>query len=631
MASKSIIHILILVSVSFSQIKVQNLGKEGLENALLMERMGDSEEAKKIYGLILETKPKNRQAYNRLKNLHKQLGEYDEAVAVISAWLVHSPHDIQQRVELGEVYYIKGDPEIAQQTWNAFINDYGQNTTAYRMLVHTYSRLGLSDEMILLVNDGRVRFNEPDFMAMDLGNYYHAKQDVSNALDQFLLFVSHNPKQKKVVTDKILLMSSEDENIPLIEKQLKDLIKIDPDMSHDLLSSLYFLIGRYEESLQEILLVSDMSQDKFKRINAFAANLRREGQFDLAITAYNGLLLEIRNSPNTVNQKELGKVLMGLGQVYEDQIRPHRVKNSLILNEINNVFFTELYYQTQELSTSSMEQAIILYNTILNELEETAFSPKAHYRLGNIQFQTLQDMDGARKAYTKALESKPEKNLEFKIRSGLIDLLLAEGRIDDAKFAIGEFPIRLLQGNENVLVIQSLRTLLMNGEVDSSMAILESYMLKLTPMDNQFNDFMELRSMLQEDPSDQTGNSAQTFQLYLQGEKLLKQHKLSEAEVVFKNIRTGHSPSSITTSAVIREIFCQLQQRKDHNDALQWLISSDDGDKGLVLAGELAEFLNHDLKSAVTYYEQLLQDHPNSIFSEPVRLRVRQLKTDLES
>ena len=145
------------------------------------------------------------------------------------------------------------------------------------------------------------------------------------------------------------------------------------------------------------------------------------------------------------------------------------------------------------------------------------------------------------------------------------------------------------------------------------MAILESYMLKLTPMDNQFNDFMELRSMLQEDPSDQTGNSAQTFQLYLQGEKLLKQHKLSEAEVV------------------IREIFCQLQQRKDHNDALQWLISSDDGDKGLVLAGELAEFLNHDLKSAVTYYEQLLQDHPNSIFSEPVRLRVRQLKTDLES
>ncbi len=633
MRIKYILSFLFFISIIFGQSKVHNLGKNGLEDALLMERVGDLEEAKNIYQLVLETKPKSRKAYNRLKNLHKQLGEYNEVVILINAWLLHSPHDIQQRVELGEVYFINGDLKDAYKTWNHFINEYGQNTTAYRMLVHTYSRLGLNENMILLVQEGRNTFAEPDFMALDLGNYYHAKQDVENALDQYLLFVSHNPKQRKVVIDKILLMSDEEDKIPLIENRLRNHINRDPDLSHDLLSSLYFLTGQYDRSLKEILMISEKNQGKFKRINAFATNLRKEGQFDLAIEAYNELLLEIRKNPDAVNQKELGNVLMGLGQVYEDQIQPQRINNSLILNEVNNVFFTEVYYQTQDLSTASMEQAIILYNTILNELEETTFSPKALFRLGNIQFQILQDTDGARKAYTKALTSRPDKNLEFKIRSKLIDLLLAEGRIQDAKIAIDEIPDQLISGNESLLVIQALKTLLMDSEIDSTVAILDSYIVQLTPMNKQFNDFMELRSLLQANGSAEPGKDNEMVQLYLQGEKLLAQHKLSEAVIQFENIRMDFPESPITTLATIREIFCygQLQRNMDKEEALQWLISSNNGDKGLVLAGETAEFIDNDMESAVDYYEQLLQYYPSSIFSEPIRLRIRELKRQLES
>ena len=60
-----------LISFCCAQVQVQSLGKSGLENALLIERKGDLREAQKIYELILETKPKNRQAFNRLKNIYK--------------------------------------------------------------------------------------------------------------------------------------------------------------------------------------------------------------------------------------------------------------------------------------------------------------------------------------------------------------------------------------------------------------------------------------------------------------------------------------------------------------------------------------------------------------------------------
>ena len=136
----------LFISICTAQVQVQSLGKSGLENALLMERKGDLQEAQKIYELILETKPKNRQAYNRLKNIYKRQGDYMAAAELISHWLKHSPHDIQHHVELGEIFYISDNHEQAVHVWNEFIQQYGQNPSAYSMLIHTYRRLVLGDK-----------------------------------------------------------------------------------------------------------------------------------------------------------------------------------------------------------------------------------------------------------------------------------------------------------------------------------------------------------------------------------------------------------------------------------------------------------------------------------------------------
>jgi len=191
---------IILLSVCIAQINVQALDKSGLENALLMERKGDLLEAQIIYELIMETKPKNRQTYNRLKNIYKRTGNYMAAAELISNWLIHSPHDLQQQIELGDIYYSSGNQEQAEYVWNAFIQQYGQNPSAYRMLIHTFSRLGLGEKMIELVHTGRKQFSDPDFMAMDMGNYYQSRQHIEKALTEYLIFAKYNPRQQKMDT-----------------------------------------------------------------------------------------------------------------------------------------------------------------------------------------------------------------------------------------------------------------------------------------------------------------------------------------------------------------------------------------------------------------------------------------------
>ena len=120
---------------------------------------------------------------------------------------------------------------------------------------------------------------------------------------------------------------------------------------------------------------------------------------------------------------------------------------------------------------------------------------------------------------------------------------------------------------------------------------------------------------------------------YLLGEKLLAQNKLSEAVTVFANMRINQPTSKITITAAVREIFSRLQlgQTIELKQTLQWLNESADGDKGLVLSGEISEFIENDVDSAIVFYEQLLQNHPNSLMIEPVRKHIRELKSNLES
>ena len=622
-----------LISFCCAQVQVQSLGKSGLENALLIERKGDLREAQKIYELILETKPKNRQAFNRLKNIYKRLDNYMATAELISNWLIHSPHDIQQRVELGEIFYISDNHEQAERVWDEFILQYGQNTSAYRMLVHTYSRLGLGEKMIQLAHDGRQIFSDPDFMALEMGHFYHSRQNVEKALAEYLVFAQYNPRQHKTILDKLLIISDDKEALPIIEHYLIKQINTTPDISHSFLSALYFKSGRYEESLQQQLQINGNQQNHWKSLNTFAMNLRQEKEFDLAIQTYEILLQEIRSDPDKIERKELGKVLLGLGQVYEDQIMPHQISNSFILNSVNNVFFSSGFYQANRISTASLEQAIVLYNTILNELEATSFSPKAHFRLGEIQFNVLQDLDGARQAYAIALASNPDKKLAFKIHASLIDLLQAEGKIDEVQLYIEQLPRNIIKGNESQLIIKSLKALLFNGAVDSAIVILDNYLVHLTPMDKHFNDFMELQASLQAHITDGNETDKEALLQYLTGEKLIAQRKLSEAVNIFANMRSNLPHSKITATAAVREIFSRLQlgQTAELKQPLQWLNESNDGDKGLVLSGEIAEFIGHDTQTALGFYEQLLQNYPKSLLVEPIRQHIREIRSNQES
>ncbi|GIS70623.1 MAG: hypothetical protein CM1200mP10_02000 [Candidatus Neomarinimicrobiota bacterium] len=65
----------------------------------------------------------------------------------------------------------------------------------------------------------------------------------------------------------------------------------------------------------------------------------------------------------------------------------------------------------------------------MQELPASSFSPKAHFRLGEIQFKITRDFDGARASYLSALASRPDNNLRENILLRIGDTFIAEGNL----------------------------------------------------------------------------------------------------------------------------------------------------------------------------------------------------------
>ena len=71
--------IIISYSILLGQITVMPQRRDLIQNALLMERKGDIERARTLYEDMLRENPGNRQAYQRLKEILKRIGELASA------------------------------------------------------------------------------------------------------------------------------------------------------------------------------------------------------------------------------------------------------------------------------------------------------------------------------------------------------------------------------------------------------------------------------------------------------------------------------------------------------------------------------------------------------------------------
>ena len=583
----------------------------------MLERRGDVDGAIAIYEAVLFKDPKNHRTIRDLKSLFKKNQRYEDGIHFIRERLIHSPNDIQLYSELGEFHFLNDQQNEAKTVWVAGTEKFKNNRSYYRIMVSLYGRFSLDQEMLSLLDTGREKFGQ-SFMAYEAGIYYQTRRVYDKAMDQFILHLSHEPKQNGIIQRRILLMSDDEDAVPIIEKKLKIASQEYPEILLNVLSEFYFKQQEYDRAFDVKKEGSKSGKPNLNDWLAFANECRKEGQYEVSIEAYNFIL------GYKINSNMAGKALLGLAQTFEDQIIPAHESHLIPYFFDNNLFFEDPFQVNSSISLEHLESSLALYDSLLISLPKSPLLAEAYFRLGEIKYRILQDFDQAYALLHKAMQNKPDKKLRLKITLRIADVLMAKGQ---AKEAMGFLERQLKRNYLPAIEQKKILVHFLTDEPDSTLKIVQSSFLSLRPVDPSFNDLMELKNILtQYYENDSSGKLA--FLHFIKAEWYLRQRKIGDAIKEFQYLAEEMPGAKIIPLANLRKGLLHYRL-KEYDKALVLALALDGtplADRGIILAGQLYETKILDMEKAMEQYMRILDEFPGSIFSEPIRYHIRTLQ-----
>ena len=169
---------------------------------------------------------------------------------------------------------------------------------------------------------------------------------------------------------------------------------------------------------------------------------------------------------------------------------------------------------------------------------------------------------------------------------------------------------------------------LFSGNPDTALSMINNIFLTLSPINNTFNDLMEIRDIINHYYIESDENSKNAFKKFLKSELLLKQKKIAEASQLLDYIIKNNTGLELTPLISLRRAIL-LMRLKNFDETLNQLQSIENtifADRGIIMSGQIHEQIYNDTPKAMDYYMRILNEYSDSIYSEPIRYHIRKLK-----
>ena len=623
MIKKLAIILIIIFTIKLNgQIQVIPEGESAFIQATKIERSGNIEYAEKIYKRILLNQPSHQPSYFQLKNIYTKNGDSKSGIILIETWLINNPNDHQSQLALGEFYFRNQQQAKAIEIWTDFRETKLINKTMFRLLFHTYVKFGQTESMESIALKGREKFNEPHFLSIDLASYYQSRQTFDRALNELMILTLYQKQYIRYATDRILIMSDDEESHSLIDSTLNANLEINP-LLREVLAGFYYKTAQFSKSFDQYQLI--IKNNKNNEWINFAENLRKEKQYELSIRAYHMMLEDL----NTSDPKLIGKILLGLGKSYEDQIIRSKSKLKFVKWFPENNFFNNQFIQSPDIDNDPLANSLEHYQSVLALLPNSNSTARVHYRLAQMQSRIMRDYEGAKSSFETALKTNPSNELKNLIYFDLGNLLIFSGRYEEAanyfKPELGE-----KVSNRTIGYINSL---LYDVKMDSVIAYLDSTILTIDPNHKYFNDLFEIHDVIVNYYIDGTRDDKEAFKLFFIAESLINEYKIQNAVELLEKIRIDFSDALITPLVTLRLAFISVDLN-EYEKSIQYALAMENTllkDWGLALAGEVEENFLGSSENALKYYYRLLSECSTSLLSEPIRIHVRKISQPTES
>ena len=576
-----------------------------LRQGQTLERNGMPDDAERIYQNVLNKDPGYTRAFTKLRSLLKNQNRFEELVKLADQYVVARSKEYMVLIDQIEIYIWAEDDR-----WNAIaqkvLHSNLKNTHTLKSLISKIISNGFVDDALTFIEVIRTKNKQPEFYALELGTYFRMRMAFDKSLENYLLYLEHNPKNYQMVSSRIMSFPADEFVVVKLRGILQNSTVAGSKL---LLSDLEFRAGNFNVSYTLL----KVHYTKPAQLLQFAQHATNAKAFNIALTVYTDIIES--DHKNDI----IRTAIYGMAQTLETQ--SIKTETLLPLSRFfdGNEFFESPYYSVEESLLPSLWKAVSIYDS----LRVKDGNLDATFRLAEIKFRAMNDLDGAFALYERVAQKAPKKDIRFLAALRIIDINLAKGNTEKALVQINSFKQNFKRGDEKlILKIKESQINFYAGEFKSAGDSLIQVLKDLPRDAPRYNDLLDVQSIIlaftDEDES---------FAKFSQIQLLVRQNKRTHAlEILSTQMNVQNN--FIKDISLYQMAYLYVLQHEFELASQKLILVSGEtifSEMSLILHAEILDFMIGDVGAAIDIYLQFLEIYPLSIYYDDIRIRLREL------
>ena len=602
-----IICIIIFFSFTFSEsIKYRLTPQQNqkIRQAKTLQRNGLNEDAKNIYFDLFNESPFLKEAFYPLKKILKNEEDFKTLEKIYPLYLESNNNSISSKIDVIDILIW-----IKNEKWKSITIDIINNQSVKEKNLNSLFNILLKNnkniELEKYLNDIR-KNKDVDFFSYELGMHYAMEIEVEKSINEFLLHLDHNKSSWKynIVRNKILSFP----DINNINKKIESiLINHKSDNAKLILADVAFKNKNFVLSYE---LLKKHSNDENKLLE-FIDSLIKNKEYELAQNIINDII----NSD--YNSKIVQGSIIKLAEIYEILLKKQEFNLPISSSIYKNQILDSPFIKINNKNSLLLESAITIYDSLMTNNKNL----KSIYNLAQIKYKILGDLDSSYKLFNNVISnSKITDELHSKAIIEMINIMISKGELLKAKAVLKKSreKIELI----DLFLIKEIQILFYLNEWEELNDKIDFFLKSDYQNIVYYNDVLKLKSYLAIFESDK-----EQLKNYSKAQMKKFQNKRYDAIRLINQLSESNNLN--IASNMKYEHAHLLVKQKNFQGALDVLdtISSDNYniETSILFKAEIYDFILNDTSNAVDLYLFLLENFPDNIYYDSIRLRLREI------
>lgn len=614
-----------VLMIFHASVRGQEISDEAnkLRLAQSLERSGQYEKAAKLYEDLHTKHPSNFVFFDGLHRMYVQLKEYGKVIAMVHERLGRYPNDLNLLGTLGEDYLKAGKETEALAAWERALATDERNQNVYRYISNILVQNRLFSKNVEVLLRGRKSTGNPNLFAADLGYGYTILGNYAEATKEYVRALRENPGILSFIETRMALYTGKPDGLRVAVGAVQEEVREDRKniVLQRLLAWLHLEGKQFENALSVYRLIDQLGSAGGQELLAFAERAFKEKAFEVSGKAYKELIERYPKTPIAPVAK------FGYTRVIEElSAKSDTLASS---DKADRHPADEQHPATEAQPTYG--GAIAYYTEIDRDYPQSDFALQALYRISLIKFDRFFDVDGALQTLERIEKRFPSTRIMPSVGLKAGEILVAKGELQKAAERFSKVRENPLAGTDDkdkaMFALAELEYF--QGSFDSALVKLKGLLGNLSA--DIANDVLILQEFIKEH---RTGNPL-GLKEYARAELLQRQRKLSEAKVLLEQLIASSTKSPIVDDALLKvgQLETKIGDVRRALSTYEKLIlehpESILRDKAQLSIGEIYEYYLKDSQKAIVAYQTLLENYPNSLFLDEARKRIRRLRGDV--